>query len=51
MSELGFNGMGWVWAIHTLLNGSKWTIEFLKTQPIYYPPKPIQAHPFETLTP
>ncbi len=40
--------MGWVWVIHTLLNGPKWAIGFLRTQPIYYPPKPTQTHLFDT---
>ena len=38
MGGLGFNGLGWVWAIHTLLNRPKWVIGFLRTQAIYYPP-------------
>ena len=39
MGGLGFNGLGWIWVIHILLNGPKWTIGFLSTQPIFYPPK------------
>jgi hypothetical protein len=33
-------GLGWVWAIHTLLNRPIWAIGFLRTQLIYYPLKP-----------
>ena len=40
MDGLVFNGLGGVWAIHTLLNGLKGAIGFLRTQPIYYSPKP-----------
>jgi hypothetical protein len=45
MDGLGFNGLGWVCALHTLLNGFKWAIGFLRTQPIYYPPKPTHLTP------
>ena len=45
MGGLGFNGLGWVWTLHTLLNGSKWVIGFLRTQPIYYLPKPTHLTP------
>ena len=39
------DGLGWVWAIHTLLNGPKWAIVFLRTQLIYYPLKPTHLTP------
>ena len=45
MGGLGFNGLGWVCAIHTLLNGPKWVIGVLRTQPIYYPSKPTHLTP------
>ena len=45
MGGLGFNGLGWIWAMHTLLNGPKWVIGFLRIQPIYYPPKPTYLTP------
>ena len=45
MSGLGFNGLGWIWAMHTLLNEPKWVIGFLRIQPIYYPPKPTHLTP------
>ena len=45
MGGLGFNGLGWVWVIYTLLKGPKWAIRFLRTQPIYYLPKPTHLTP------
>ena len=48
MDGLSFNGLGWVWAIHTLLNELKLAIEFLMTKPIYYPSKLIKTHPFDS---
>ena len=50
MDGLDFTGLGWVWAIHTSLNGFKWAIGFEGLQLIYYSLKPNQTHPFDTPT-
>ena len=49
MSGLGFNGLGWIWAKHILLNGPKWANEFLRIQPIDYPSKPTHLTPLHCI--
>ena len=41
MGGLSFTGLDWVWAIHTLLNGSKWAIGFEGPNPFIIQSNPL----------